>query len=107
HPEVPGRHRGNTFAAVSERARAELAAAGIRHSDVMRLRCPVDAHEPIALLLHRAPPCCRSRRDADRSLYWRSRRRLPTGSSPRPLAGAHVPPMFSTHMGRVEDSGTV
>ena len=56
HLEDPGRHRGQTFAAVSERARAELAAAGIRYSDVMRLGGPVDAHEPVALVLHRADP---------------------------------------------------
>src|SRR5439155_25520880 len=54
--EDPSRHCGQAFAAVSERARTELAAAGIRYSDVMGFSGPVDAHEPVALVLHRADP---------------------------------------------------
>src|SRR5215203_4487967 len=66
----------------------------------MRLRGPVDAHEPVALVLHRADrhavgaaamstgPCTGAQG-----------RRLPTGPSPRPLAGAQVPPRCSKHRG--------
>src|SRR6185369_16001385 len=98
--EDPSRHRGQTFAAVSERARAEPAAAGIRHLDVMRLRGPVDAHEPAALVLHRADPhAVGAAAMLTGPCTGAQGRRLPTGPSPRPLAGARVPPRCSKHRG--------
>src|SRR5215213_3466001 len=93
HLEDPSRHRGQTFAAVSERPRAELAAAGIRDSDVMRFRGPVDPHEPVALVLHRADPhAVGAAAMPTIPCTGAQGRRLPTGPSSLPLAGARVPP---------------
>src|SRR3954467_13258005 len=93
-------HRGQTFAAVSERPRAELAAAGIRDSDVMRFRGPVDPYEPVALVLHRADPhAVGAAAMLTDPCTGAQGRRLPTGPPPRPLAGARVPPRCSKHRG--------
>src|SRR5690349_4176195 len=92
--EDPSRHCGQAFAAVSERARTELAAAGIRYSDVMGFRGPVDAHEPVALVLHRADPhAVGAAAMSTGPCTGAQGRRLPTGPSSRPLAGARVPPV--------------
>src|SRR4051812_7697355 len=46
----------------------------------------------------RRPPCCRSRRDADRSLYWRSRAQTPPGASTAATRrGTCPPPRCSKH----------
>src|SRR5215212_3557073 len=100
HLEDPSRHRGQTFAAVSERPRATLAAAGIGHLDVMRLGGPVDTHEPVALVLHRADPyAVGAAAMLTGPCTGAQGRRLPTGPPPRPLAGARVPPRCSQHRG--------
>src|SRR4051812_20263863 len=98
--ENPGRHLSQTFAAVRERTLAELVAAGIRYSDVMRLGCPVDAHEPVTLVLHRADPhAVGAAAMPTVPCTGAQGRRLPTGPSSRPLAGARVPPRCSKHRG--------
>ena len=45
------------------------------------------------------------RHDALRSLYWRSRRTLPTGRPSWPGTGAQVPPRCSRHRGRLVAPG--
>src|SRR4051812_46283306 len=85
---------------MSERPRTALAAAGIRDSDVMGLRGPVDTHEPAALVLHRADPYAVGAAAMPTGPCTGAQgRRLPTGPSSRPLAGAHVPPRCSQHRG--------
>ncbi len=96
----PGRHLGQALAAVGETALAELAALGIDHEHVVRLRCPVDAHEPVPTsflhdTLHRlraaavpADPCTGARR-----------RGLPTRHPPWHPAEARVPPRGSKAQG--------
>src|SRR3954451_21220130 len=98
--EDPGRHLGQTFAAVSERPRAELAAARIRDADGMRLGRPDAPHEPVALVLHRADPYVVGAAAMPTGPCTGAQgRRLPTGPSSRPLAGAQVPPRCSKHRG--------
>src|SRR4051794_30933645 len=59
----------------------------------MRLRGPVDAHEPVALVLHRADPyAVGAAAMLTGPCTGAQGRRLPTGPPPRPLAGALVPP---------------
>src|SRR3982751_6858728 len=59
----------------------------------MCLGCPVDAHEPVTLVLHHADPhgvgAAAMLTDPCTGAQGR---RLPTGPPPRPLAGARVPP---------------
>src|SRR3954464_1372629 len=58
----------------------------------MRLRGPVDAHEPVALVLHHADPhAVGAAAMLTGPCTGAQGRRLPTGPSPRPLAGARVP----------------
>src|SRR3954447_22011016 len=59
----------------------------------MRFRGPVDAHEPVALVLHRAAPhAVGAAAMPTAPCTGAQRRRLPTGPPPRRLAGARVPP---------------
>ena len=101
----PGRHLGQALATVGETALAKLAALGINHEHVVRLRCPVDAHEPIPTsifhdTLHRlraaavpADPCTGAR--------WRG---LPTRHPPWHPAEARVPPRGSMAQGAMGSS---
>src|SRR3954471_22407061 len=58
----------------------------------MRLGSPVDAHEPVALVLPRADPhAVGAAAMLTDPCTGAQGRRLPTGPSPRPLAGARVP----------------
>src|SRR5256885_1578774 len=62
----------------------------------MRFRGPVDAHEPIALVLHRADPhAVGAAAMLTDPCTGAQGRRLPTGPSSRPLAGARVPPVLA------------
>ena len=58
----------------------EPLSATISNADTVALGCPVDADEPAFQFIHPIVPLSVSnRRDLSLSLYWRSRRCLPTG----------------------------
>src|SRR3954454_2653420 len=66
----------------------------------MGFRGPVDAVEPVALSLHRAAPhAVGAAAMPTVPCTGAQGRRLPRGPSPRPLAGARVPPRCSKHRG--------
>ena len=59
----------------------------------MRLGCPIDAHEPVAFILHSEVPRCHGAAAMFAVPCTGARRRgLPTGHPPRPPVGAQVPP---------------
>src|SRR3954452_22303397 len=74
----------------------------------MRFRGPVDAHEPVALVLHRADPhAVGAAAMLTGPCTGAQGRRLPTGPPPRPLAGARVPPQVLEAQGVVGRSRQV
>ena len=78
--DEPIAHLRQPLAAVFEGPFAEALAAGIGKPDVMFLGGPIDACKPTLDFMHLIfPAVISSLRDICRSLYWRSRRILPTG----------------------------
>src|SRR3954468_1503599 len=74
----------------------------------MHLGGPVDPHEPVALVLHRADPhAVGAAAMLTGPCTGAQGRRLPTGPSPRPLAGARVPPQVLEAQGVVGRSRQV
>jgi hypothetical protein len=67
----------------------------------MGLARPVDAAEKSNVGIHDATSRIYSgHRDADQSLYWRSRRNSPLDLHRGQPAGARVPPRYSWHRGQ-------
>jgi hypothetical protein len=67
----------------------------------MGLARPVDADEKSNIGTHDATSrTCSGHRDADQSLYWRSRRNSPLDLHRGQPTGAHVPPRYSRHRGQ-------
>ena len=95
----PGRHLGETLAAVPENFLADPAAVLVRQENMIGLARPIDACVPLSFISHpRSPLEKTSRRNLRRSLYWRSvsglhvRRGLPTGHRSRPIHRGTRPP---------------
>src|ERR1700704_3677568 len=64
---------------------------GVEQAGAMLLHCPIEADKPTNLVFHRFHLQSKaSHRDVRRSLYWRSRRKPPTGRRRGLSAGAQV-----------------
>src|SRR6185295_9115038 len=84
----------------------DLAALGIRQSDMARLGGPVDAHEPASLFfIHAILPRLGAAAMLADPCTGARRRRLPTGHPSRQPARALVPPRCSKHRGRLVTPG--
>src|SRR5262249_9662526 len=80
-------HLGQASASMGKIPLTEPLSATISNADTVALGCPVDADEPALHFVHAMLPLSISnRRDLSLSLYWRSRRGLPTGPQ---LAATH------------------
>jgi hypothetical protein len=78
--DEPIAHLCEPRAAMLEGPLAKALAAGVGKPDVMLLGRPIDARKPTLGFMHlKFPAVISSLRDICRSLYWRSRRILPTG----------------------------
>ena len=82
----PGRHGGESLAAMPEHPLAHSSTLSVREEHMMALRRPVDAGVPLSFISHVSLPFEHpSRRDPNRSLYWRSEgtdpARTPHGAS--------------------------
>ena len=85
----PRGHLGQALASMSKIPLTEPLSATISDADTVVLGRPVNADEPAFQLVHSLLPLSISnRRDLSLSLYWRSRRGIPTGPQ---LAAARVP----------------
>jgi len=97
----PTAHLRQPDAAVCEGALVNNLAAGVNKADLVRLGRPIDAGVKSNVVAHIAVSRMASdRRDADQSLYWRSRRNSPLDLHRGQPAGARVPPRCSRHRGR-------
>src|SRR5215467_146225 len=76
----PRGHLGQASASMGKVPLTEPLSATISDADSVVLGCPINANEPAFQFVHSMlPPFNFSRRDLSLSLYWRSRRGLPTG----------------------------
>src|SRR5271166_322171 len=97
----PVAHLGEACSAVREGSLADNLSIGRDEADLMGLARPVDAAEKSNIGTHDATSRIYSgHRDADQSLYWRSRRNSPLDLHRGQPAGARVPPRYSWHRGQ-------
>ena len=97
----PVAHLGEARSPVREGSLADNLSIGRDEADLMGLARPVDAAEKSNIGTHDATSRIYSgHRDADQSLYWRSRRNSPLDLHRGQPAGARVPPRYSWHRGQ-------
>ena len=97
----PVAHLGEACSAVREGSLADNFAISCDEADLISLARPVDAAEKSNIGTHDATSrMCSGHRDADQSLYWRSRRNSPLDLHRSQPTGARVPPRYSRHRGQ-------